>query len=323
MAETVISMKDVTRVYKMGDTEEHALRGISFNITQGEFVAIMGPSGSGKSTCMNMIGCLDRPTSGIVEIDGRPTEKMNEKELAVLRNKIVGFVFQQYHLIPSLTIVENVMLPLRYQKIEKSERLPLAEAALEKVALVGKMNFRPHELSGGQKQRVAIARALVTRPKIILADEPTGALDSETGKQIMTLFNEINAGGTTIVIVTHDPRIGAAIRRCIHIFDGKIKADVTQTPVPFTGDSPDSAEKPHILAQPQRAQAVQAQPRRAPVQQPAPVVQVRPPVAPAQSSAQAVQPQQQVVQQRAQKQMSDLATLPPAARNAYINGTIK
>lgn len=326
MGATVISMKDVTRVYKMGDTEEHALRGISFNITQGEFVAIMGPSGSGKSTCMNMIGCLDRPTSGIVEIDGRPTEKMSEKELAVLRNKTVGFVFQQYHLIPSLTIVENVMLPLRYQKIEKSERLPLAEAALEKVALVGKMNFRPHELSGGQKQRVAIARALVTRPKIILADEPTGALDSETGKQIMALFNEINAGGTTIVIVTHDPRIGAAIRRCIHIFDGKIKADVTQTPVPFTGDSPDSAEKPRILAQPQRAQAVQAQPRRAPVQpqrQPAPVGQVRPPVVPAQSSAQAVQPQQQVVQQRAQKQMPDLATLPPAARNAYINGTIK
>lgn len=349
MGATVISMKDVTRVYKMGDTEEHALRGISFNITQGEFVAIMGPSGSGKSTCMNMIGCLDRPTSGIVEIDGRPTEKMSEKELAVLRNKTVGFVFQQYHLIPSLTIIENVMLPLRYQKIEKSERLPLAEAALEKVALVGKMNFRPHELSGGQKQRVAIARALVTRPKIILADEPTGALDSETGKQIMTLFNEINAGGTTIVIVTHDPRIGAAIRRCIHIFDGKIKADVTQTPVPFTGDSPDSAEKPHILAQPQRTQAVQAQPRRAQaVQQPtsvqtrppvvppkpaqvpplqpiqtAPVVQVRPPVAPAQSSAQAVQPQRQVVQQRAQKQMPDLATLPPAARNAYINGTIK
>lgn len=326
MGATVISMKDVTRVYKMGDTEEHALRGISFNITQGEFVAIMGPSGSGKSTCMNMIGCLDRPTSGIVEIDGLPTEKMSEKELAVLRNKTVGFVFQQYHLIPSLTIVENVMLPLRYQKIEKSERLPLAEAALEKVALVGKMNFRPHELSGGQKQRVAIARALVTRPKIILADEPTGALDSETGKQIMALFNEINAGGTTIVIVTHDPRIGAAIRRCIHIFDGKIKADVTQTPVPFTGDSPDSAEKPRILAQSQRAQAVQAQPRRAPVQpqrQSAPVGQVRPPVAPAQSSAQAVQPQQQVVQQRAQKQMPDLATLPPAARNAYINGTIK
>ncbi|MBO6101602.1 MAG: ATP-binding cassette domain-containing protein, partial [Spirochaetaceae bacterium] len=131
MGATVISMKDVTRVYKMGDTEEHALRGISFNITQGEFVAIMGPSGSGKSTCMNMIGCLDRPTSGIVEIDGKPTEKMSEKELAVLRNKTVGFVFQQYHLIPSLTIVENVMLPLRYQGIDKSERLPLAEAALE------------------------------------------------------------------------------------------------------------------------------------------------------------------------------------------------
>ena len=351
MGATVISMKDVTRVYKMGDTEEHALRGISFNITQGEFVAIMGPSGSGKSTCMNMIGCLDRPTSGIVEIDGKPTEKMSEKELAVLRNKTVGFVFQQYHLIPSLTIVENVMLPLRYQGIVKSERLPLAEAALEKVALVGKMNFRPHELSGGQKQRVAIARALVTRPKIILADEPTGALDSETGKQIMALFNEINAGGTTIVIVTHDPRIGAAIRRCIHIFDGKIKADVTQTPVPFTGNSPDSTEKPRVLAQQQvPVPAPSARPQYAQaVRQPAPV-QVRVPVVPAKSNVQAaqavsvpqrtpvvparqsVQPQQHVpVESAAQPQEKeppriksvDLGALPPAARNAYLNGTIK
>ncbi|MBO7421449.1 MAG: ATP-binding cassette domain-containing protein [Spirochaetaceae bacterium] len=349
MGATVISMKDVTRVYKMGDTEEHALRGISFNITQGEFVAIMGPSGSGKSTCMNMIGCLDRPTSGIVEIDGKPTEKMSEKELAVLRNKTVGFVFQQYHLIPSLTIVENVMLPLRYQGIDKSERLPLAEAALEKVALVGKMNFRPHELSGGQKQRVAIARALVTRPKIILADEPTGALDSETGKQIMALFNEINAGGTTIVIVTHDPRIGAAIRRCIHIFDGKIKADVTQTPVPFTGSSPDSAEKPRVLAQ-QQVPVPAARPQYAQaVRQSAPV-QVRVPVVPAKSNVQAaqavsvpqrtpvvparqsVQPQQHVpVAPAAQPQEKepprvknvDLGALPPAARNAYLNGTIK
>lgn len=236
MSETVISMADVRRIYKMGDTEVQALRGISFNISQGEFVAIMGPSGSGKSTCMNMIGCLDRPSGGIVSICGKETAKMNEKELAELRNKTVGFVFQQYHLIPSLTVAENVMLPLRYQKIEKSERLPLAEAALEKVSLVNRMNHRPHELSGGQKQRVAIARALVTNPKIILADEPTGALDSETGRQVMALFNEINANGTTIVIVTHDPRIGAAVRRCIHIFDGQIKADVVQEPVPFSGN---------------------------------------------------------------------------------------
>lgn len=243
MGDVVISMKNVKRVYKMGDTEEHALRGISFDISQGEFVAIMGPSGSGKSTCMNMIGCLDRPSSGIVEIGGRETGRMNEKELAELRNKTVGFVFQQYHLIPSLTVVENVMLPLRYQKIEKSERLPLAEAALEKVSLLEKEDYRPHELSGGQKQRVAIARALVTNPKIILADEPTGALDSETGKQIMDLFNEINGNGTTIVIVTHDPRIGAAIRRCIHIFDGQIKADVRQTPLPFSGDSLNSEKE--------------------------------------------------------------------------------
>ncbi|MBO7420569.1 MAG: ATP-binding cassette domain-containing protein [Spirochaetaceae bacterium] len=335
MGKTVISMTDVKRVYKMGDTEEHALRGISFTVSQGEFVAIMGPSGSGKSTCMNMIGCLDRPTSGIVAIDGRETDKMSERELAELRNRTVGFVFQQYHLIPSLTVVENVMLPLRYQKIEKSERLPLAEEALKKVSLVGKMDYRPHELSGGQKQRVAIARALVTRPKIILADEPTGALDSETGRQIMALFNEINSGGTTIVIVTHDPRVGAAIRRCIHIFDGQIKADVMQTPVPFSGDSFDSevqTEKlkaapvhpqprvqilPRVQAQPQ----AQVQPR---IQvQPQPHVQAQPRVQ--------VQPRVQPAQQRAapakeqphEQSMPDLGSLPPAARNAYMNGTIK
>lgn len=219
----IIEMTDVKKLYEMGDQQVFALRGISFSIEQGEFVSIMGPSGSGKSTCMNMIGCLDRPSSGIVKVGGKETAKMGEKELAVLRNKTIGFVFQQYHLLPSMTVLENVMLPLRYQGVPRSERKDLALAALEKVGLSDRIHHRPSELSGGQKQRVAIARATVTKPNIILADEPTGALDSETGKAVMALFEEINAGGTTIVIVTHDPRIGASTPRCIEIFDGLIK----------------------------------------------------------------------------------------------------
>lgn len=224
MNETVVKIQDVVKTYKMGDNEVQALRGINFEIQQGEFLAIMGPSGSGKSTCMNMIGCLDRPTSGLVEINGKLTSKMSEKELAILRNKTIGFVFQQYHLIPSMTVLENVMLPLKYQRIPKSDRREMAEKALESVGLADRMGHRPSELSGGQKQRVAIARAMVTRPKILLADEPTGALDSKTGKQVMEMFRQINREkGTTIIIVTHDPGIGASMERCIKIFDGLIQ----------------------------------------------------------------------------------------------------
>lgn len=222
---TVIKMENVWRVYKMGENEVQALRGISFSVKQGEFLSIMGPSGSGKSTCMNMIGCLDKPTSGIVEIGGKETAKMTEKELAVLRNKTIGFVFQQYHLLQGLDVLENVMLPLRYQGIEKSKRAELAKAALSLVGLEERMSHRPYELSGGQKQRVAIARAMVTKPQIILADEPTGALDSKTGLSVMNLFKDINKSGTTIVIVTHDLRIGESTKRCIRILDGKIQSD--------------------------------------------------------------------------------------------------
>ncbi len=223
--ESVIELENVKRVYTMGETQVYALRGISFKINQGEFVTIMGPSGSGKSTCMNMIGCLDRPSEGVVKINGRETALMNEKELSVLRNRTIGFVFQQYFLLSSMNVLENVMLPLRYSGIERKERIALAQSALERMGLQDRMNHRPSELSGGQKQRVAIARATVTNPKIILADEPTGALDSETGRAVMNLFREINRSGTTVVIVTHDPRIGEASRRCIKIFDGKIQSD--------------------------------------------------------------------------------------------------
>ena len=223
MAENVVKLIDVVKTYQMGENKVEALRGISFEISQVEFLAIMGPSGSGKSTCMNMIGCLDRPTSGIVKINGKETAKMKEKELAILRNQTIGFVFQQYHLIPSMTVLENVMLPLKYQRIEKNLRRQMAREALDSVGLSERINHRPHELSGGQKQRVAIARAMVTSPKILLADEPTGALDSKTGKDVMELFRKINKEkGTTIIVVTHDNGIGQSMERCIRILDGQI-----------------------------------------------------------------------------------------------------
>lgn len=221
----VIEMRNVRKIYSMGESEVQALRGVTFSVNNGEFISIMGPSGSGKSTCMNMIGCLDRPTDGDVIIDGRKTAEMDERDLAFLRNETVGFVFQQYHLLPTMTVLENVMLPLRYQGVPRGERKDLAKEALERVGLLDRLTHRPHELSGGQKQRVAIARATVTKPRIILADEPTGALDSETGKSVLALFGEINREGTTIVIVTHDPGIGASTPRCVHIFDGIIKED--------------------------------------------------------------------------------------------------
>lgn len=231
----VISLEDVCKTYFMGDNQVHALRNVSFSIEEGEFVSIMGPSGSGKSTCMNMIGCLDRPTSGKVFISGKSTAEMTEKDLSVLRNRTVGFVFQQYHLLSTMTVLENVMLPLRYKGIPRNERKKHALEVLEKVGLTERISHYPHELSGGQKQRVSIARALVTKPKIILADEPTGALDSSTGKAVLQLFNEINNEGTTIVIVTHDPGIGASTKRCIKILDGKIAEDkMNQNEVVFS-----------------------------------------------------------------------------------------
>ncbi len=226
MSDNVIELHDVRKIYTIGDEEVHALRGVSFQVKEGEFISIMGPSGSGKSTCMNMIGCLDRPTSGDVIINGRSIKEMNEKELAYLRNETIGFVFQQYYLLANMNVLENVMLPLRYQGIPRGQRKAMAEEALKKVGLSERLKHLPHELSGGQKQRVAIARATVTNPRIILADEPTGALDSATGKSVLNLFKEINRQfGTTVVIVTHDPGIGASVPRCIRILDGRIEGD--------------------------------------------------------------------------------------------------
>ncbi|MBO5288935.1 MAG: ABC transporter ATP-binding protein [Spirochaetales bacterium] len=221
----LVKLQDVWKIFSMGNTEVQALRGINLSIHQGEILSIMGPSGSGKSTCMNMIGCLDRPTKGNVIINGRNTATMNENELAAFRNKTVGFVFQQYFLLPNLSVLENVMLPLRYQRIPIEERRERAEEALVRIGLADRLTHKPNELSGGQRQRVAIARATVTKPALILADEPTGALDSETGHSVLDLFQEINAEGTTIVIVTHDQEIGRTAPRMVRIKDGLLSED--------------------------------------------------------------------------------------------------
>ena len=224
----IISLQNVVKTFSLGENEVHALRGVSFDIEQGGCVSIVGPSGSGKTTCMNMIGCLDRPTSGDVFVDGKNTATMKDTELAHLRNKTIVFVFQQYFLLPSFTVLENVMLPLRYQGISKSERKRLATEELEKVGLANRLKHKPNELSGGQKQRVAIARALVTKPKVILADEPTGALDSETGLSVLDLFLDINKTGTALVIVTHNMEIANMTKRLIHIKDGLVVEDTVQ-----------------------------------------------------------------------------------------------
>lgn len=224
----VVIMKDVQKIFNVGEVLVHALRGISFEIEEGEFISILGPSGSGKSTCMNMIGCLDRPTCGDIFIDGVNTQDMSDKDLAFLRGETIGFVFQQYYLLPALNVLDNVMLPLKYQGIPHDERRRRAREELEKVGLQDRLKHTPNELSGGQKQRVAIARALVTRPKLILADEPTGALDSETGHSVLDLFFAINKEGTSVVVVTHDIDIGAMARRSIHLKDGLIISDELQ-----------------------------------------------------------------------------------------------
>ncbi|MDD4011843.1 MAG: ABC transporter ATP-binding protein [Sphaerochaetaceae bacterium] len=224
MAISVISLRDVRRYYIVGDFIVRALDGVSVDIGKGDFTAIMGPSGSGKSTMMNLIGCLDTPTSGKVFIDGEDTAGLEEDDLAFLRSRKIGFVFQQFNLLGRISALENVMTPLLYAGVGPRERRLRAKDALERVGLKDRMMHRPNELSGGQKQRVAIARAIVNNPSILLADEPTGALDTKTGEQIMELFSDLNKEGRTVVLVTHNVEIGMACQQQIRIRDGKVEA---------------------------------------------------------------------------------------------------
>lgn len=223
----VIETHDLAKVYKMGEVEVHALRGVSFAIQRGEVVAIMGPSGSGKSTLMNMLGCLDRPTSGGYFLDGEAVASLTDDQLADIRNRKVGFVFQSFNLLSRQTAITNVELPLRYSGANNGGRRQRAIEALKAVGLEDRMTHRPYELSGGQQQRVAIARAIVNNPAIIMADEPTGNLDSKVGQEIMNLLLNLNKEiGTTLIIVTHDPRIAEQSRRIIRLKDGLLDGDV-------------------------------------------------------------------------------------------------
>ncbi len=222
----LIETRDLWKTYVMGSEEIHALRGVSIDIERGEYVAIMGPSGSGKSTLMNLIGCLDTPTKGSYLLNGKQVGDMNDNELARIRNEEIGFVFQTFNLLPRATALHNVELPLVYAGMPKKERLEQAKAAMEKVELTHRMTHNPNELSGGQRQRVAIARALVNNPSLLLADEPTGNLDSKTGAEIMGLFERLHKSGNTIVLVTHEPDVAAFAYRSIHIRDGKVENDV-------------------------------------------------------------------------------------------------
>ena len=221
----VIEAQGLERDFVMGDTVVRALRGVDLKIDPGEYVAIIGPSGSGKTTLMNLIGCLDTPTSGRYVLDGQEVSAMDDDSLSHVRNEKIGFVFQTFNLLPRATALDNVALPLVYADASRKERREAARRALERVELADRMDHRPDQLSGGQRQRVAIARALVNEPKLLLADEPTGALDQRTGAEIIKLFEQLNQEGVTIVIVTHDPAIAARTRRQVRIVDGQIVSD--------------------------------------------------------------------------------------------------
>ena len=226
--EHLIELRDVYKIYPMGDEEVHALDGVSLSIDRGEFVAVVGQSGSGKSTMMNVLGCLDIPTHGEYYLDGTNVRELSDRELSRIRNRQIGFIFQQYNLIQSLTVLENVELPLIYQGVDADERRELAMEALERVGLLGRIKHKPVEMSGGQQQRVAIARAIATHPPIIMADEPTGALDSHTGHDVLRFLQQLNREGSTVILITHDNGIAATARRCVRLQDGKIVEDREQ-----------------------------------------------------------------------------------------------
>jgi len=221
----MISLTNIVKRYKMGDEEFKALDGVDLSIQRNEYVALIGPSGSGKSTLMNLLGCLDTPSEGKYILNGRDTSTMNDNELAKVRNEEIGFIFQSFHLLPRMTVLQNVMQPLVYRGIPKAEREKMAAKALDKVGLSHRMGHRPNQLSGGQRQRVAVARALVGNPSILLADEPTGNLDSKTSAEIMALFDELHQQGQTVIVVTHEPDIAAHCHRTLRVSDGKIVQD--------------------------------------------------------------------------------------------------
>jgi putative ABC transport system ATP-binding protein len=224
-ARPVISLREVTKVYDMGETAVRALNGIDLDIVAGEYIGVMGPSGSGKTTLMDIIGCLSRPSAGAYQFEGRRVDAITDVGLAALRGERIGFVFQTFNLLPRLTAVENVELPLLYRRVARRQRRERAIALLDRVGLAGRAQHRPNELSGGERQRVAIARALVNRPSVILADEPTGALDTATGNAIMDLVESLNAEGQTVIVVTHDPRIAERVRRVLRLRDGVVESD--------------------------------------------------------------------------------------------------
>ncbi len=221
----LIDIRDITKVYEMGEEKVHALSGVSLGVERGEYVAIMGPSGSGKSTLMNLIGCLDTPSSGSYILNGKEVARMTDDELAAIRNQEIGFVFQTFNLLPRTSAMQQVELPLVYGGLSRKDRRDRAVKALHAVGLADRMAHTPNEMSGGQRQRVAIARALINDPSILLADEPTGNLDSQTGAEIMALFDELNARGNTIVLVTHEEDIASHARRIVRLKDGKIRDD--------------------------------------------------------------------------------------------------
>jgi len=224
MSEPIIHLDDVSRVYQMGHVEVPALAGVSLEVSEGEFLAIVGPSGSGKSTMMNILGCLDRPTGGLYRLAGTPVAELDDDGLARLRSLTIGFVFQSYNLLPRTSALDNVATPLLYQGVSRAKRVERATTALERLGLGDRLHHEPTELSGGQQQRVAVARAIVTEPALILADEPTGNLDSHTGAEVLALFRELNDAGRTIVLITHDAEVAKAASRQIHLRDGRIAA---------------------------------------------------------------------------------------------------